>query len=186
MCVRIPGNMKNILVVENNEILASTLKKHLSSKGYFVSSCSSVENAINELEEFSYDLVILDRILDDGDGIEIAEFISDFSFQTKIIILSEVSNINERIKGLEKGADEYLTKPFSLTELTIKIQKLINTQKIKNIEKLSLGKISIIPETGELTMDGQSILIRKRESQLLACLIRYKNQVVSRKKRNIQ
>lgn len=174
--------MKHILIVENNIVLADTLSEHLRNKNYFCSICSTVDSAIAELEKFSYDLIILDRILDDGDGIEVAEFISDFSYQTKVLILSDLSAVNKRIEGLEKGADEYLAKPFSLTELTLKINKLLHTQKIKTIETLSLGKISIIPETGELLLESKKILVRKKEIKLLACLIRHKNQVVSREK----
>ena len=174
--------MKNILIVENNLTLSKTIQKHLENKKYFVTSCSTIEKAISELEKYSYDLVILDRILDDGDGIEVAEFISDFSYQTKVIILSELTSTNERIKGLEHGADDYLTKPFSLTELTIRIKKLLYTQKIKSVEKLKLGMITVIPETGELTIEGTKTIMRKRECQLLTCLIRHKNQVISRNK----
>lgn len=174
--------MKNILIVENNQILAQTLTKHLKSKGFFCNSLPSVESAISELENFSYDLIILDRILDDGDGIEVAQFINDFSYQTKVLMLSELSNTNEKIRGLENGADDYLAKPFSLTELTIKINKLLNIQKVKNIEELKLGKIIIKPESGEININGKTKLIRKKEMQLLTCLIRHKNQVVSRNK----
>lgn len=174
--------MKNILIVENDKTLASTLSNHLKNKGYFTNISSTVDNAVQELENFSYDLVILDRILDDGDGLEVSEFINDFSFQVKVIILSELSEVKDRIKGLEKGADDYLAKPFSLTELSIKVQKLLNTLKTQNIEKLTLGNISIVPETGELVINGKIQLIRKKEAQLLSCLIRHKNQVLSRNK----
>lgn len=174
--------MKHILIVENDTTLAQTLANHLKTKKYFCTICDSVENAISELESFSYDLVILDRILSDGDGIEVAEFISDFAYQTKVLILSEMSQVNERIKGLEKGADDYLAKPFSISELTLKIKKLLDTQKIKSYEKLTLGPLTILPETGEVTVQNKKICIRKKEIQLLACLIRYKNQVVSREK----
>jgi len=181
-CDRILNNMKNILIVENNKILAQTLSSNLKSIGYFTQICSSVESAINELESYSYDLVILDRVLDDGDGIEVAEFINDFSYQVKVLMLSELSNTKQRIKGLENGADDYIAKPFSLTELNIKVKKLLNTQKIKEVEKLTLGTLSLLPETGELSINGKTQLIRKKESQLLCCLMRHKNQVISRNK----
>jgi len=174
--------MKNILIVENNNVLAKTLSEHLKNKGYFITITPSVEKAINEIEEYPYDLIILDRILDDGDGIEVAEFVRDFSYQIKVLMLSELCNVKERIKGLENGADDYLAKPFSLSELSIKIKKLLCTQKILDIEKLSLGKIAITPETGELSINGKIVLIRKKEAQLLTCLIRHKNQVISRNK----
>lgn len=174
--------MKHILIVENDSTLAQTLATHLQTKKYFCTVCDSVETAITELESFSYDLVILDRILSDGDGIVVAEFISDFAYQTKVLILSEMSQIQERIKGLEHGADDYLAKPFSISELALKIKKLLNTQKIRTFEQLTLGPLNIIPETGEISVHNKKIYIRKKEIQLLACLIRYKNQVVSREK----
>lgn len=174
--------MKNILIIENDRTLADMLLSHLQRKQYFCATCTTVNKAIKELEAFTYDLVILDRILDDGDGIEVAQFIADFSYQTKILMLSELARVNERIKGLECGADDYLTKPFSLIELTIKIQKLLQTQKTKHVESLNLGVLTIVPETGELKIKGKTQLIRKKEIQLLACLVRHKNQVVSREK----
>ncbi len=172
--------MKHILIVENDKKLAKTLTFHLQSKQFFCVTCDTVKAAITELENFSYDLVLLDRILNDGDGIEVAQFLSEFSYQTKILVLSELSQTNERIAGLEKGADEYLPKPFSLTELTLKINKLLNTQKIKTREELALGKLLVHPESGELIINGKTHQIRKKEIQLLTCLIRHKNQVVSR------
>ncbi|MBP7842918.1 response regulator transcription factor [Candidatus Woesebacteria bacterium] len=174
--------MKHILIVENDIKLAKTLTLHLQSKQFFCITCDSVKTAITELENFSYDLVLLDRILNDGDGIEVAQFLSDFSYQTKILVLSELSQPNDRITGLEKGADDYLPKPFSLTELTIKINKLLSTQKIKSQEQLTLGKLLIHPESGELIINGKTHQVRKKEIQLLTCLIRHKNQVVSRNK----
>lgn len=174
--------MKQILIVENDTVLVKTLSEHLRRKNFHCVICDSVKKAIYELENFSYDLIILDRILTDGDGIEVAEFITEFSYQTKVLILSELANQKERVMGLEKGADDYLAKPFSLTELSVKVHKLLHTQKIKAIEKLTLANISIVPETGELCMNGKTKQIRKKEIQLLACLIRHKNQVVSREK----
>ncbi|GIK83936.1 MAG: DNA-binding response regulator [Patescibacteria group bacterium] len=174
--------MKHILIVENDKSLAQTLAQHLEHKKYFCTICDSIQQSIHELENFSYDLVLLDRILTDGDGIEVAEFISDFSYQTKVLILSELSQVSQRITGLEKGADDYLAKPFSLAELTLKIDKMLNTQKIKSREELTIGKIKIIPDSGELIINNKTRQIRKKEIQLLACLVRHKNQVVSREK----
>lgn len=174
--------MPNILIVENDTTLAETVATHLKNKNYFCTLVTTVSDAISELENFSYDLILLDRILSDGDGIEVAEFVSDFSFQTKILMLSELGQVIERIKGLENGADDYLPKPFSLTELTLKVEKLLLSHKLKPQELLQLGKISVSPESGEVTIHGTKKILRKKEVQLLTCLIRHKNQVVSRKK----
>ena len=174
--------MKHILLLENDQTLAQLIVKHLQAKNYFVQHVARISSAIKELENFSYDLVILDRVVDDGDGIEVAEFITDFSYQTKVIILSELNKTHERVAGLEKGADDYLCKPFSLTELSIKIQKLLQTQKIKSAEELTLANLKILAESGEVIMGTTPYQRRKKEIQLLSCLVRHKNQVVSREK----
>lgn len=174
--------MTNILIVENDATLANTLKTQLESKQFFCVVVDSVQQALTEVEEFVYDIVILDRILNDGDGIEVAQFIADYAYKTKIIILSELTSITERINGLENGADDYLTKPFSVSELLLKINKLQHTEKIKAQETLKLGKIEISPDSGEISLNGKNKVLRKKEAQLLTCLIRHKNQVVSRKR----
>jgi DNA-binding response OmpR family regulator len=174
--------MKTILIAENDNALSSLLKNHLESKNYRCFTVARVDLLFDDLEQNQYDLVILDRMLDDGDSIDALEYLADEAFQTKVLILSQKSATEERIKGLEKGADDYLSKPFSLPELTLKTKKLLSTQKILEKDMLQLGKVVIYPDSGELIIDGVQKTMRKKEMKILACLLRYKNQVVSRDK----
>lgn len=175
--------MKNkILIVENDKSLSTSLQKYLQSKDYSCTTASSVSESVDLLESQAFDLVIIDRVLDDGDGLDIIEFLSDFSFQTKILVLSDLKTETNRITGLEAGADDYITKPFSLIELGIKVKKLLQTHKLKENELLTIGDITANPQTGEVFLKGKRKIFRKKELELLICLLRYKNQVVSRDK----
>ena len=171
---------QHILIVENDIALAKTIAEHLRGRNYLCSTASSVTSALAEITRFSYDLIILDRVLDDGDGIEIAEYLQDYTSTTKVIVLSSKKAVEERIAGLKQGADDYLCKPFSLVELTLKIQKLLSMQKMHVVDELNLGEITIRPESGEIRLGSLTKTMRKKECAILSCLVRYKNQVVSR------
>lgn len=174
--------MQHILIVENDRPLAQTIKAHLQSRNYQCTVTSNLDDSYTELEQFKYDLVILDRVLDDGDGIELLPFLTDCAFQTKSIVLSQKSQVLERIRGLEQGADDYVPKPFSLTELTLKVEKLLHTQKLTQTPSITAGGLTIFPESGQIVMPNASKILRKKEMQILACLLQQKDQVVSRDK----
>ncbi|MCB9812911.1 MAG: response regulator transcription factor [Pseudomonadales bacterium] len=172
--------MKKILIVENDKTLLNTIADFFKSKGFTCETCSTVQKACDLIEQNDYDLLILDRILDDGDGLEVAEFLNDFNYKTRIIILSQKSKVEERINGLEIGADDYLAKPFSMSELFLRVKNLLAKQKVKNSNSLSLGKVTIFPKTGEVILKERNLTMRRKEIQILACLFKHKNHVVSR------
>lgn len=172
--------MHNILIVENDKDLSKYISNYFSNKNLNCQVCTTVEHACNYLEEKECDLVIIDRVLDDGDGIEVVEFINDYNFKTRIIMLSQKSKTDEIIHGLESGADDYLAKPFSISELSLRVDNLLAKYKTKRSETLSVGKVTIYPKTGEIIIDNLSSTMRKKEIQILACLFKHKNHVVSR------
>lgn len=172
--------MQKILLVENNKTLSEMIVLYLKNKNYEPSVCRSVESACLLLEEKDFDLIILDRVLDDGDGTEVLEFIHDFNFNTRVIILSQKYKAEDKINGFEKGADDYLAKPFSMSELLLRVKSLLSKQKVKISNSLSAGSITIFPKTGEIIINKVTSTMRKKEIQILACLFKHKNHVVSR------
>jgi len=174
------AEMQNILIVENDITLSKMIKDYFSHKNFECNTCSSVDKACSLIEENDFDIVILDRVLDDGDGIEVAEFINDFNFKTRILILSQKSRTEDKIAGFEVGADDYLSKPFAISELSLRVNSLLSKQKLKNSHSLSLGPVSIFPKTGEVILNNITSTMRKKEIQILACLFKHKNHVVSR------
>lgn len=172
--------MKKLLVVEDNQQLQVLLKQSLAGQ-YSVTQAYSLAAAYQNLETTKFELVMIDRVLPDGDGIELIEYLADYSYPTKVLALTTKADVQDRVQGLESGADDYLAKPFNLGELKLRIQKLFNMEKQVVTEKLTLGKLEFDPTTGSIRIsDSKLVQLRKRESQILYCLIRYKNQVVTR------
>lgn len=173
--------MARVLLVENDSLLAATLKKLLERESYQVLHATTLARAHQLLEQEGFDGVIVDRVLDDGDGFELVELIAEVSPSTRFLFLSQKGSVEERVRGLRAGADEYLAKPFSLEELRLKLQKLFLYQKKPTVSYLEFDGVKLYPETGQLRLrDGYQRQLRRREAQILSCLFRYQGSIVSR------
>lgn len=178
----------SILVVEDEENLQDALKLNLELEGYEISTASDGAEALKKVDEEYFDLIILDIMLPEIDGISVCETIRLKNIQVPILMLSARSSSADRVLGLKKGADDYLTKPFNLEELLLRIQKLI--QKNKKLQDKST--VEDIYTFGSNTIDfnaqealnakGEQIALSRKEAMLLKLLIANKNEVVSREK----
>lgn len=171
--------MKKLLIIDDDFDLVTVLASSLSQL-YQVTTAGSLEAAYTYLETQHFDLAIVDRILPDGDGQEIISYLESVSYQTKVLAVSQLSQVQDKISTLEQGADDYLVKPFSLAELKIKVDKSFHYDKRKDSTLLSLCELQFNPETGEVKIPGAEIQLRRKEALILSCLLRYKNRVVSR------
>lgn len=171
-----------ILIVENDAALATQVAELLSVLKKPVITASSISQARAVLADQEPEVVVLDRVLGDGDGLEILEDIILDELPSRVLVLSTLGEVQERIKGLERGADEYLPKPFSRAELLLRVKNLLVRKKETPGDELTLGKLTIKPETGELQGSTHQNTLRKKEMQIFASLVRYKNQVLSRDK----
>src|SRR3989337_3114583 len=177
-----------ILLVEDEENLHEAVKLNLELEGYEITSAFDGTRALQKIEEGYFDLIILDVMLPEVDGISITETIRVQNNDVPILILSAKNTGADRVLGLKKGADDYLTKPFNLEELLLRVQKLIEKNK-KMQEKDSVGdlyhfgKNTIDFKAQEaITKNGERIQISKKEAMLLKLLIENKNEVVPREK----
>src|SRR5215210_3243053 len=178
----------SILIVEDEENFHEALKLNLELEGYSVSSAFDGLQALKAVEQEYFDLIILDVMLPEIDGIAITETIRVQNNEVPILILSAKSASADRVLGLKKGADDYLTKPFNLEELLLRVEKLIEKNK-KLLDKDSIGDTYTF---GSNTVDfkaqeavsksGEKVQLSKKEAMLLKLLIENKNQVVPREK----
>lgn len=177
-----------ILLVEDEENLQEALKLNLELEGYSVSSSFDGASALKMIHQEYYDLIILDVMLPEVDGIAVCESIRLQQIDIPILILSAKNSSADRVLGLKKGADDYLTKPFNLEELLLRVEKLIRkNEMIEN--KHSIGDTY---EFGKNKIDfngliltnkkGEKIELTKKEAMLLKLLIENKNEVVTREK----
>jgi two-component system alkaline phosphatase synthesis response regulator PhoP len=178
----------SILLVEDEENLHEALKLNLELEGYDVTSAFDGAAALKAVSAEYFDLIILDVMLPEMDGISVAETVRISNNEVPILILSAKNSSADRVLGLKKGADDYLTKPFNLEELLLRIHKLIDKNK-KLLDKSSLGNSysfgdNIIDfKAQEATAkSGQKIQLSKKETMLLKLLIENKNEVVPREK----
>ena len=171
--------MQQILLIEDDANL-QYLIAHALSREYQISQASSLNQAYQLLDEKQFDLVLVDRILPDGDALEIISYLHDSHYTTKVIALSQLFSVSERIRGLENGADDYLGKPFSLGELRLKITKALLYEKRKNQDIYSVQNLTFNPQSGVVKIKDDQVRLRRREAQILACLFRYKNRTVTR------
>jgi two-component system alkaline phosphatase synthesis response regulator PhoP len=178
----------SILLAEDEENLHEALKLNLELEGYEVTSAYTGSVTLQKVQQEYFDLLILDVMLPDLDGISITETIRVQNNDVPILILSAKNSGADRVLGLKKGADDYLTKPFNLEELLLRVQKLIRKNKKLN-EKDSVGDTY---QFGSNTIDfraqeavnknGERIQLSKKEAMLLKLLIENKNDVVPREK----
>ena len=178
----------SILLVEDEENLHEALKLNLELEGYEVTSAFDGAAALKAVENEYFDLIIMDVMLPEIDGISVSERIRLQGNEVPILILSAKNSSADRILGLKKGADDYLTKPFILEELLLRVHKLINKSKrISSKEgfadEYSFGKNTINFKALEATnKQGKKFLLTKKEAMLLKLLVENKNEVVPREK----
>ncbi len=178
----------SILLVEDEENLHDALKLNLELEGYEVSSAFDGLAAIKAVQNEYFDLIILDIMLPEMDGLTVMETIRIQNNQVPILILSARNSSADRVLGLKKGADDYLTKPFNLEELLLRVRKLIEKNK-KLLDKDSIGTTYSFGNNQvdfnaqeAITKSGERIQLSKKEAMLLKLLFENKNEVVPREK----
>ncbi len=178
--------MANLLLVEDEENLHEAIKLNLSLEGYNVTSAFRGKEAINKSKERKYDLILLDVMLPDVNGFDICETIRLNDSKTPILFLTAKGDTEDKIKGLSIGGDDYLTKPFNIEELLLRIKLLIkrtsnSNESDTNLTTYTIGNQTINFESFEVIDNkGNKQSLTKKQLNLLKLLIDKKNQAVSR------
>ena len=179
------SKQKKILLVEDDLNLGSLLKDYLSLKGYIVTRCLNGEEGKNLYTKHSFDLLILDVMMPKLDGFTLAKYIRKTDKQTPIIFLTAKSMLEDRLKGLKIGGDDYITKPFSSEELLLRIDNIFKraTAAIKlssEGEVFKLGSFVFDYKKRTLSNGKNKKQLTSKESELLKLLAQNKNEVVER------
>ena len=178
----------NILLVEDEEHLHEALKMNLEMEGYEITSAFTGTEALKAIGNEYFDLIVLDIMLPEVDGISITETVRVNNNEVPILILSARNSGADRVLGLKKGADDYLTKPFNLEELLLRVEKLIHKNKKIQIKE-TVGDTYVFRKNSidfkaqeAYGVNEQKIELSKKETMLLKLLIENKGDVVSREK----
>ncbi len=167
-----------ILVVEDDQRLARFLERVLTEEGYAVDRCASGADAVTQLRASGYDLVLLDWMLPDLDGIEVCRQIRRGGSPVPILMLTARDQVSERVLGLDAGADDYLVKPFEVEELLARINALL--RRSAGHAQLELGPLTIDRVGRRALVDGRALDLTARELALLLHLAHRAERVVTR------
>src|SRR5665213_1816870 len=161
-----------ILVVEDDNKIASFIAKGLKQAGYAVDRCADGEEALALAETTAYDAAVVDVMLPKLDGLSLIQRLRSQKVRTPVIILSAKASVDDRIKGLQAGGDDYLTKPFAFSELTARLHALIrrSTQTVEPT-RLNVRDLSLDLLTRSVTHNGQLVDLQTREFALLEYLM---------------
>ncbi|MEG0283734.1 MAG: response regulator transcription factor [Erysipelotrichales bacterium] len=168
-----------ILVVEDELDLQKALKMGLSKKGLDVDCASDGQEALDLYFEHMYDLIVLDLNLPYIDGIEVLEEIRKDSQEVKVIVLSARSEIDHKIIGLDKGANDYLAKPFHFSELEARIRALLRRSFVTNDNLITIKDFKLDLNKRELTKDDEIISLTNKEYGILEYLVLNKGRIIS-------
>ncbi len=170
-----------VLVVEDEERITQFLKKGLSEKGYTVETAGDADTALQRLEEGPFDLLILDLLLPGSrDGLDLCREVRSRGIASKILMLTARDTVENKIEGLDAGADDYLVKPFSFRELLARLRALLRRTEAAVSGTLTLGSLRYDPEAREVSRGGEVIRLTAREGALFELLLRRQGKVVSR------
>ena len=168
----------NILIIEDEYSLADAVSETLKEDGFSVTIKTNGEDGEDEALTENYDLILLDVMLPGKNGFEILKSLRNMKINTPIIMLTAKSEIDDKLNGLEHGADDYVTKPFSMRELMARIKTVIRrTKNIDNTEILEFGDVSLDIRNAEMICGENAIQISGKELDLMELLLVNKNQV---------
>ena len=169
-----------ILVVEDEQKVANALREGLQGEHYDVIVERTGEGAFFRMTTEQFDAILLDLTLPGRDGIEILKAIRDRGMRTPVLVLTARDTVQDRIVGLDSGADDYLIKPFAFAELLARIRALVRRGRVAEMPRLAVGDLEVELITRKVTRGGEPIDLTVREFELLEYLLRHQGQVVSR------
>jgi DNA-binding response OmpR family regulator len=169
-----------ILIVEDEKALSDSMMEYLSEEGHLCLAVYNYTDAIDKIEMYQYDCIVVDINLPDGNGLDLIRHIKKRSISLGIIIISALISLENRIEGLEIGADNYLTKPFHLAELNAHLKSINRRISYGGNNQIILNEIRLIPDEHKAFVNDNEITLTKKEYELLLFFISNRNKVITK------
>ena len=169
-----------ILIVEDQKALSDNIIAYLSNSDLVCEYAQNVHEAERKLDDFKYDIVLLDIMLPDGNGLDLLKVIKSDYPETGVLIISAKNALDDKIKGLDLGADDYLAKPFHLSELNARIKALFRRRKLHGQKLIEFQNISIDTDTHDVRVEEKLLELTVKEYELLLYFITNKNRVLTK------
>ena len=169
-----------VLVVEDEQKVAHALREGLEGEGYEVILEHTGESAFFRITTETFDVILLDLMLPGRDGLQILTTLRDRGVTTPVLVLTARDTLDDRVKGLDSGADDYLVKPFAFAEVLARIRAVLRRGRVADALRLSAGDLEMDLETRKVIRGGRPVELTGREFELLQHLLRHERQIVSR------
>ena len=156
-----------ILIIEDEPSLRELIQRSLEKERYVVEAAADFQSGLRKIEDYDYDCVLLDIMLPDGNGLNLLEQLKKMHKRENVIIISAKDSLDDKVLGLELGADDYLPKPFHLAELNARIKSVIRRQRRDGEMDIRLDNIRIVPDTFQVFVDDKEIELNRKEYDIL-------------------
>lgn len=169
-----------ILIVEDDASLREIINRALVAEGYVVETASTFFEADSKLAGYSYDCILLDVMLPDGSGLELLEHLRALGKRENVIIISARDSVEDKVTGLEFGADDYLPKPFHTAELLARVKSVLRRGRTAGELSINLGNVSLKPENRVVSIDGKELPLLKKEYDILFYFMQRPSHVIDK------
>ena len=176
------GDLMKLLIVEDEKTLNKVISKRLESSGYTVFSCFDGEEALKTLMKESFDVVVMDIMMPKLSGIEVLKEMKLKGIETPVLFLTAKDTVEDRVYGLDLGAEDYLVKPFSFEELMARIRVILRSKSNRNTNVLKISDLCLDKMSHTVTRSGNNIVLSSKEFDVLEYLMKHQGEVLSRER----
>ena len=169
-----------ILIIEDETALSDSITTYLSEQEYHCDVANTFHIAIDKIEYNEYDCILLDIMLPDGDGLKILEQLKEDNKTDGVLIISAKDSLDDKIKGLDLGADDYLSKPFHLSELNARIAAIIRRKNFEGNSTISFENLCIDTKSKVVTVEKKPVELTRKEYELLLYFVANKKRLISK------
>ena len=169
-----------ILIVEDEVQMVENMSKNLLAEGYLVETASNFIKAQERIGVYEYDCILLDINLPDGNGLELLKIIKEKCLQDGVIIVSARDYLDDKLQGLDLGADDYLPKPFHMAELRARVKAVLRRKKFEGHDEMKIGNISINTSNRTLFIENKEVELNRKEYDVLLYLASNKDRLVNK------
>jgi len=169
-----------ILLVEDEKFLAAAILDFLRSEGHVCEWAADAATADEKIGLYEYDCALVDIMLPDGSGLDLVRKLKEIRSRAGIIIISAKNSLDDKVEGLDLGADDYLTKPFHLSELNARLNSLRRRRQFDGNPEIVFGRIKVLPEAKEVRVDESQVTLTRKEYDLLTFLLANPGRVLTK------
>lgn len=169
-----------LLLIEDNIELSEELSTFLTEEGYLTEKALTFSSATEKIHAYNYDLVIVDLGLPDGNGLDIISQLKESGIKSGILIISAKNAITDKVKGLELGADDYITKPFHIAEFNARVKSILRRKNFEGNNTILFNDIFVDINAATVSVNGQMLTLTKKEYELLVYFLYNKNRIVTK------